>query len=457
VQLASLMIALNQPPGPSDPLMIKNLIQFKHNPLRFLEKCARRYGDIVKVRFGPHVLYLLNHPRYIEKVLSDSQTFVKSTSNLDVGGIFGNGMFTSKGKEWLEQRREIQGAFHRECLIGYTDVLINCAECLIGEWRDGEVRDLHHEMNLLTLRAIARALFGFNQGDEADELEATVEAVEVVLDRYRMEFPVPVNPMLLFPTAFPIPANLRLGKAIGRIRQLAASIIQRRKSEEDPTINLLSILLRKRGRNGWKDKFVLDQVVTFLLTGHETTACALAWTWYLLALFPTKLAKLNEEVDRLAEGRPVTAADFDSLSYTRMVVMESLRMYPPSWGMNRIVVEDCQIGGYAVPAGTSVGMSQWVMHRDARFYEKPEDFRPERWTDEHLESLPRGAFFPFGTGQRVCIGQDFALLQLVFTLATIARKYKFQLVPGRTVEPQVSITLRPKGGILATLHRRHVA
>lgn len=263
--------------------------------------------------------------------------------------------------------------------------------------------------------------------------------------------------MFSIPERIPTPGNLRFRRAIRYLDALIYNIIQRRRANGEDTGDLLSMLLGVRDKEtgeGMSDRQLRDEVMTIFLAGHETTANALSWTWHLLASHPEVEAKLHEELGETLAGRPPSVADLPRLRYTEAVVTESMRLYPPAWAFGREALEDCEIGGYRVPAGTQLIMSQWVAHRDPRYFDAPEMFRPERWESGLSERLPRYAYFPFGGGPRLCIGRSFARMEAVLLLATLAQKFRLRHVPGEYIAPQPSVTLRPKNGMRMVLSSR---
>jgi cytochrome P450 len=418
--------------------------------LGFLEQCAREYGDVVKLKVATVPVYLLNHPDYIEYVLVTNQrNFVKSRTSPAATSVFGNGLFNSSGDFWLHQRRLMQPAFHRAQLLVYGDAIVAQTLRMLDTWHDRRILDVYKEMMDLSLAIVAKTLFGTGTGRDAAQIEASVNTIT---KRFRLEFPFPTNLFLLLPSWAPTPANLRLKWAVRKLDQIIYRIIEERSDTPQTNDDLLSILLRarKESNDGMTDQQLYDEVITLLLTGHETSACALSWTWYLLSQHPEVEAKLKAELLSHLQERLPTIADLHYLPYAQKVIKESLRLYPPAWGMNRIALKDCEIGGYAVPAGAAVAMSQWVMHRDSRYFENPTVFNPDRWTEEMEKGLPRYAYFPFGGGPRLCVGRDFTMLELVLVVATVAQRYQFRLVPEHRVQREVSITLRPKGGIWVT-------
>jgi cytochrome P450 len=442
------------PPGPKGRFLTGNLLDYSRDQLGYLTRCAREYGDVVRLRFVNVRVYLLNHPDHVEYVLiRNNNNFIKSRGQRHSLGFLGGGLLTSEGPLWRRQRRLAQPAFHQERISAYGGTMVECAERTVSAWQDGEVRDVHEDMARLTLEIVAKTLFGTLL---TKELEEVGEALAVIAKRFAGRGGV----LFQIPKSIPTPGNLRFRRAIRRLDEIVYGIIRRRRaSGEDayPRGDLLSILLAARDEEtgeAMSDEQLRDEVMTILLAGHETTANALSWTWYLIAGHPEAEAKLFEELREVLAGRAPTAEDLPRLGYADAVIKESMRLYPPVWAFGREALKDCKIGGYHVPAGTQLVMSQWVMHRDPRYYENPGKFRPERWTEDSAEKPPKYAYFPFGGGPRLCIGRPFAKMEAVLLLATIAQRFQFSPASGRPVMPQPSITLRPKGGTKMALTRR---
>ena len=438
------------PPGPSGNLVLGNLIEFRRDPLGFFTRCACDYGDIVRYRIAHVNVYLLNHPDSIESVLvTQSHNFIKGRTLRAGRVLLGDGLLTSEGESWRRQRRLMQPAFHRERIAVYGEAIVQGAQRMLTLWRTGETRDVHQDMVRLTLQIVAETLLGVQVKDEADEVSV---ALRVFLEQFRSQ----VDAALLVPDWLPTPGHLRLRQAIRRLEVIIYHIIRERRADRVERSDLLSTLLHAQDEGGRQmtDRQVRDEVMTLFLAGHETTAVALAWTWYLLSQNPTAEASLAAELEAVLGGRLPTVADLPNLRYAESVVKESLRLYPPVWAFARVAVRDCEIGGYPVRAGTSIAMSQWVMHRDARYFHRPDEFIPDRWTDEFVRQLPRFAFFPFGGGPRVCIGSSFAMMEAVLLLATIAQQFRLALAPGYSVALWPTVTLHPRYGMPMVITRR---
>jgi cytochrome P450 len=439
--------ATRLPPSPPGRLLSGHLHEFRHDRLGLLTRCARQYGDFVPLRLGPIRAVLLNHPDFFEYVLvSHNHNFIKHRGLRMNRLLLGNGLLTSDGDFWLRQRRLAQPAFKPSRVAAYGETMVAYAERLLAGWKPGETRDLQPEMTRLTLEITARTLFGADIGtDAADVGAALADALA--------SFDVRVSSWFPLPYWVPTPSNRRLTKAVRRLDAIVYRIINERRAGGEDKGDLLSMLLQAQDDEGaMSDKQLRDEAMTLFLAGHETTALALTWTFYLLAQNPDAERKLRAELAAVLAGRPPTVADLPRLRFAEHVVTESMRLYPPAYAFGREALSDCEIGGYPVRKGTTLFLSQWVMHRDPRYYDEPERFLPERWAGGLLQRLPRFAYFPFSGGPRQCIGDRFATMEAVLVVATVAQRYRFELVPGHPVVPKPSMTLRPQHGIKVVLH-----
>lgn len=443
------------PPGPRGLPLLGSAFDLGRDPLGFLTRTAREYGDITRVSLGPSSFFFFAHPEHVETILvtrnrdfpkEDAERLKHTNDYL----LFGLGLLTSGGEFWLRQRRLAQPAFHRQRIAAYAEAMTRHSAELIAPWRSGQTFDIHEAMMDVTLRIVTETLFGV---DSAVDARTVGETLGVVMDvtADQLGQPVPI------PSAIPTPGNLRFRRAVRRLDGVVGRIIaERRASGEDPG-DLLSMLMHARDDDGtaMTDKQLRDESITLFLAGHETTALALSWTFWLLSKYPEVDARLAAELHTVLGDRTPTMADLPQLTYTNMVLKESMRLFPPAWTVStRVAARDAEIGGYRVPAGSSVMVSQWVTHRDPRWFADPERFIPERWADGQESSLPRFAYFPFGGGPRLCIGQSFAMMEATLILATVARRFRAEVVPGWTVTPQASITLRPREGVRVTLRER---
>ena len=446
------MADLRRAPGPKGHFLLGNLPDFGHDLLGFFLDCSRKYGDVVSLRLATFPACLLNHPKHFEYVLiSNHRNFIKhSFFWRHVLTLFGESLLTSEGDSWLRRRKLAAPAFHGKRIESYGRVMVNYGERMVNKWRDGEVRNIHEDMMYLTMEIVAKTLFDIEMtGAVADEVgEAFSMAAAEVSVRFRRPFKIPES--------LPIPGNVRYRRAVRRLNELVYGIIKERRADQTDRGDLLSMLIAARDEDGeaMSDEQLRDEVITLFLAGHETTALVLTWTWYLLSLHPEKEARLLTEVNDVLGSRTPTVDDIPRLRYTEMVVLESMRLYPPAYTFGREAVASCEIGGYHVPRGTTLFISPWVTHRDERYFKNSEDFEPERWEDDLIKRLPKLAYLPFGAGPRICIGNSFALLEATLLLATIARKFKLRLVSNQPVKPFPSITLRPCAEILMAVTAR---
>lgn len=410
---------------------------------------AREYGDIATMRYYNFRVYFVSHPDYIEEVLvTQNRKFIKGRILRANKRLFGNGLLTSEGDFWLRQRRLAQPAFHRARIASYADTMVGYADRLLAEWKDGEERDVHAEMMRLTLQIVAKTLFDADVDREARQVGRALEAI--------MELNSDFRKLILTPSWVPTPRNIRAAIATRRLDKIIFRFVAQRRASGKDTGDLLSMLLAAQDEDGSRmtDRQLRDEAMTIFLAGHETTANALSWTWLLLAQNPAVEEKLHAELAAVLGGRAPSLEDVANLRYTGQVITESMRLYPPAWGMARLAIEDAEIGGYPIPKGCGVSLAQWVVHRDPRWFDAPEEFRPERWEGDLMKRLPRFAYFPFGGGPRQCIGNSFAVMEANLLLAAIAQRFRIRLVRDHPAVPMPSITLRPRYGIRATLEAR---
>lgn len=435
------------PPGPKGHFLVGSLPEIRRDELDFLMQLVREYGDVVFLRVVNHPVYILSHPRDIETVLlTNSSNFIKSVFLRESKALFGDGLLTSDGALWQKQRRMLQPAFHHDHVLAFTEPMIKSTEQMLAAWKDGEARNVHEDMTRLTMEIVAKVLFG----DEiTSDAEQACEAFRVFFEQYDNRFG-----LYLIPEWLPTPGNLRYRRSIKRLDQIVLRLI--RNKHVNGSHDILSILLRNREGHGsgMGERQLRDELMTLFFTGHETTALALAWTFYLLAQNTAAEQKLSAELDGVLQGRAPTFEDLARLPYTEMVVKESLRLYPPAFGVVREALKDCEIGGYPVPKGATLAMFQYAVHRDPRYFDRPEEFIPERWENDFAKTLPRCAYFPFSVGPRVCIGNTFAQAEVPLILATIAQQFQIKLDPGQRVSVAASLTLRPWRGIRVTVKKR---
>jgi cytochrome P450 len=414
--------------------------------LEFLESLARDYGDVARFRLGPVFVYLVNDPDLIRSVLvTRADRYHKGRALERAKRLLGEGLLTSEESVHLRQRRLMQPAFHRDRISAYGETMVRYAERAAERWKAGETIDVHREMVALTLAIVGKTLFDADVEEEADEIGGALTDALQLFQRLLM---VPFGEVL---EKLPIPSTRRFEKARDRLDATIARLIAERRSNPRDRTDLLTLLILAQDTEGdgggMTDLQIRDEAMTIFLAGHETTANALAWTWHLLAQNPDSEVRMHEELDRVLGGRPPGVADLPRLRYTEMVLSESMRLYPPAWVVGRRAIVDDELGGYRVPAGSIVLLSQWITHRDARFFPDPLRFDPERFTPEAIATRPKFAYFPFGGGPRVCIGEGFAWMEGVLLLATIASRWRLSGTDGAPVTPAALITLRPRGGL----------
>ena len=439
-----------RPPGPKPHFLIGNIPLAGRAPLATFKSWAAEYGDIFYYRVVWLHVYFLNRPDLIEYVLvRNPQNFLKDRVVQNSRWLLGTGLLTAEGDTWKRQRRLIQPAFSRDRIASYGRCVTESAEEMLNSWRPDMVADIHQEMMSLTLRVVVRALFEL-ETMETDKISRSLNTV--MLNS--------IGGRLLLPPLFrylPFPGMRDVRRAVSQINAAVYEIIrQRRSSDKQLSGDLLSILIQARDEDGSRmtDEQVRDEVVTFLLAGHETTALALSWALYLLSQNADVEERLHEEVDRVLAGRLPSVADLPSLSLVESVTKETMRLYPPAWSVARTAIADFELEGYRISAGANVVMSQWIMHRDSRFFSEPESFDPDRWNTSACQNLPRFAYFPFGGGPRQCIGASFAMTEAVLILATIVRRCRLVSVEKTPVLPVPSLTLRPNDPISMRIEAR---
>ena len=442
-------------PGPSTWLPGGAFWAFRKDPLAFFTNTARTYGDIAGFSFGPQKVYLVSRPEWVEDILVKSAgKFAKGVALERAKVLLGNGLLTAAGQEHLKHRRMIQPLFHRQHVQGFAEAFVRHATA----WRDqvtpGATLDITREMSGLTLGIIGETMFSSDVQGDADEVrEALTDAVS--------NFAYAFIPGLNHLQKLPLPIFIKVRKARERLDRVIHRVIAERRhlaGTEVPALrtDLVAMLLAARdpenpNEGGMGDTQIRDEAMTIFLAGHETTANAMAWTWHLLGSAPEAEARLHEELATVLAGRIPTMDDVPKLEWTRAIISESMRLFPPAWTMGRRVLQDHALGSHTVEKDSLVILSQWVVHHDPRWWSEPEAFTPERWmapTDR-----PKYAYFPFGGGTRVCIGEAFAWTEAILLLATIAQRWRFVRgeQPAPTTEPR--ITLRPKG-LRMTAERR---
>lgn len=471
------------PLGPNYKMPGKLIRQFVRDPIKTLSTIAQKYGDISYFKLGPKQdVYLINNPDYIEKVLIyDHKNFRKGKRLQVAKSLLGEGLVTSEGDFHKRQRRLIQPIFHPRQIAIYGKIMTDYAIRFRDRWENEEMIDISQEMTELTLGIICKSVLNFDVESEAKQIGKALTTTR----NYSKRLQNPIGHVLDKIPILPAPNGAR--KAKEELDSLVYGLIsdRRRQYEQEESDNkryddLLSRLMGAQDSNvagsassdstqsstsngKMSDKQVRDEVMTIFIAGHETTANALTWTFYLLSQHPDIEKNLHDEIDSVLgttdeDGHVVTKiptpGDIPRLQYTEKILRESMRLYPPVWTMGRYVEKDYNVGEYTISAGSSILMSQYVMHHDPRYYEEPERFNPDRWTAEFKTQLPRFSYFPFGGGIRGCIGEPFAWMEGILVIAIIAQKWTMRLVPGQRIKLDPAITLRPKYGMKMKLIQR---
>ena len=450
----------NDPGGPAayrfPPGFQRNLLWFAFrrfrpaNPILLFQHLAQEYGDIAHYKIGWNHIVFLNHPDYIREVLVvQNDNFIKERTVQRTKMLLGEGMITSEGAQHRSQRQVAQPAFHRQRIPEYASVIVQEATRLRDRWRPGEQRDIAIDMMHLTLNVVAQTLFATDLRAEVDEL---ADAINRIMSLYNFIVMLPAAELLVH-VRFPgLAAFVRARKRIDAVVYRMIAAHRQRTSHGSSLLDLM--LAASPDHDAASEQALRDQVITIFLAGYETVANALSWTWYLLSQHPECERRFQNEIDRELQGRLPTYNDVSQLRYVEMVFAESLRLYPPAWAMGRYARSDFQFGDFFLPAKTTVLMSQFITHRDARFFPDPLRFDPERFTLEARSRRTKLTYFPFGSGVRQCIGESFAWMEGVLLLATLAQTWRLRLVPGHRVEPEPLITLRPRYGMQMKLEPR---
>ncbi|MDZ5810676.1 cytochrome P450 [Halorubrum sp. AD140] len=454
------------PPGPiGDPLFGSGR-RYAADPFSFLLACADSYGDVVRFDLGPRETYLLTNPADVERVLvADADRYRKPQFGDDaMDALLGNGLLMSEGDTWQRQRKLANPSFHNRRIGALAGTMVEHTESQIADWADGEVVDVQLEIARLTVKIIVSAMFG------ADITDAEVKTVQEKLEPLGARFE-PDPRRFLIPNWVPTRENREFDAAIDTLESVIDGIVERRRgTERDPGVDpagpegvavrgpagdgdgalpmdLLSVLLRARDRGEQTDQNLRDELVTMLLAGHDTTALALTYAFYLLSRHPEARARVEEEADAATGGGrtaddPPTAADAREMRYTERVLTESMRLYPPVYALFREPKLDVKLGGYRIPDGSALMLSQWVIHRSPRWYDDPETFDPDRWKPDRRRGRPRFAYFPFGGGPRHCIGKAFSLLEAKLILAAVCSRYRLDY-EGPDLSLRGSLTMHP--------------
>jgi cytochrome P450 len=457
--LPATTVKVRRPPGPKANNPLLGLLAYRRGRLGFLQNMAQRYGDISYFAIGSQQAYLLNHPDFIKEVLvNNSQNFIKGSALQRSKRLLGKGLLTSEGEAHRLQRRLAQPAFHRSRIEAYAKVMTEYTTRSTTGWRAGQTLDLAEEMMALTLAIVGKTLFDADLESEASEVGEAITAMLQATDTSSVSSIV-IDLLKKLPGARKrsgAKAQARFASAKAKLDELIYRLIAERRLSGDRGDLLSMLLLAQDEDDGaqMSDLQLRDEAMTIFMTGHETTAVTLAWTFYLLSKNPDCEAKLHAEVDQVLGGRVPTMMDLARLPYAEMVLCEAMRLYPPAWALQRTAVNDSAIGGYIIPKGSQVLMSQYVMHHDARYFPDPERFDPERWTKAARDSRPQFSYFPFGGGVRRCIGDAFAMMEATLLLTQLAGAWQMKHEPSHKVALQPVMSLRPKHGMRMILQSR---
>jgi cytochrome P450 len=445
----------DQIPGPRGHFLLGSISEFSRDSLGFLMRVNREYGDMARIRLGTITLNMVIQPEGVQRILQDNNhNYIKGDYFDPVRQVGGNGLFTSEGPHWLRQRRLMQPAFHRQRIAGFAELMVRQSEFMLEHWertaRSGQALDISHEFTDLTMRIITEAMFSTQIEEDVRAISA---AITLLLADMNFRFVMPFYPAIGFPTL----RNLRAQKAIKVVDEVIYRIIQQRRQRGTRENDLLDMLIYARDEDTGEmmsEKHLRDEVVTIFVAGHETTAVLLTWLFHILSNEPEWESRLVDEVHVGLDGRVPGFADLASFPNLRMAIDETLRLYPPVWVTNRAAVLDDVICGYQVRAGDIVGISPYVTHRLPEFWPDPDRFDPTRFSAENSTGRPRFSYIPFGGGPHKCIGNNLALLEAQLIFARLVQRFRLAPLPGRAVEIEPSVTLRPKGGLWMHVHER---
>jgi len=443
-------IRVGLPPGPKGTLIGGNIRQFRDRLLDFLLQVARDYGPLTSFRVGPRRIFLASASDLIEQVLiTDARHYTKHFGARAFKPVLGNGLVTSEGEFWHRQRKLIQPVFLKTRVQSYAPIMGDLTERMLDSWIPGKTIRINDEFGTLTSRIALKTLFDLDDEGDRERFNDTLRlSFDLMSARLRRIYKLPLW--------VPTPEALCLKRSISELERKVEGFIASARARQEMGDDLLSRLMLAQDEDGTRmsNRQLRDEVMTLYLAGHETTALTLTWTWYLLAQHPRVEDKLVSEWLRVLAGRSPTADQLQQLPYTAAVIAEAMRLFPPVYVIGREATRDLELGGYRVKRGYTVLMSQWVNHRDPQYFLEPEEFHPERWENGLAKRIPKFAYYPFGGGQRMCIGSSFASLEAPIILATVGQRYRFTIDPGAVISLKPQITLEPANGIPATLWRR---
>lgn len=450
--------AVELPPGPTDKNILRNLLEMRNQGMiEYFQNAWSTYGDTVYFKMGPVESILITKPEHIHHVLvKNAGNYTKGVSMDKLKLSLGEGLFAAEGDLWRRQRRLMQPMFTPRAVNQFASQMVEDIQAMLARWEPlaaaGTAVDLNQEMMRLAMGIIARTMFGMSIDEEALEAASAFA--------YVLEFVSQQTVRIIdIPMFIPTPSNRRFNKSMEILDEFIYGIIadRRQDPQAEARDDLLALLMRARDETTGQpmsDQQIRDEVITIFFAGHETTAQALTWTYFLLAQHPQEEARLQEELDKALAGRVPTLEELEALSYTRMVIDESMRLYPPILMFARESIEEDQLDDYRIPAGAMITLSQYITHRHPDFWDEPEIFNPENFSEAAMADRPRYAYFPFGGGQRVCIGNNFALLEMALALSMISQRYSLRLVPGQDIQPRMVGTLRPNGPVMVNIHKR---
>ena len=438
------------PPGPKGTLLGGSVRQFRAGLLNFLLETAREYGPLASFRIGPRRVFLASGHDLIEQVLvTDAKHYIKHFGARAFKPVLGNELVTSEGAFWRQQRKLVQPAFVKARVQSYVPAMVELTNQMLNAWTSGKRVQIDFEFEALTSKIALKTLFDLDDHGDRQRFDGVLKlAFDLMNARLRR--------IIKLPLWMPTPANLRLQRAIAELDRTVQGFIASGRSRQHHGNDLLSRLLLAQHEDGrpMSDRQLRDEAMTLYLAGHETTALTLAWSWYLLSQHRRVEEKLVSEWQRVLRGATPAAQDLQRLPYTAAVIAESMRLFPPVYVIGREATTELELGGYRVKPGYTVLMSQWVNHRDQNYFPDPEEFRPERWQDGLAKRLPKFAYYPFGGGQRICVGSTFALFEATIILAAVGQHYQFTVDPDAVIDIKPQITLLPANGIPTTLECR---
>lgn len=435
--------------------LLGSIPDIQRDRVQFLVDLQHEYGDVVRIHIGPFSATVIFHPDDIQHVLQENYAnYSKQTRTYStLSNLVGNGLIISDGDFWLRQRRLVQPAFHRQQLNSISWIMTEETKLTLDEWERNRLNktyfDIADEMMHLSLAIFTRSMFGTRLNDPDGSIAANIK---LMFEEPAYRFEHPFHPPLSIPT----PHNQRYIAARKSLDKVLYRIIDQRRRSADLPDDMLSMLIQASDDAApvgsgvplqMSDVQLRDEVVTTMTAGHETTALCLSWTLYLLSQHPEIDARLRQEVAQVLGGKTPTFEDLPNMPYTRMVIDESMRLYPPAWVIERKAIGDDVLGGYHIPAGTTLGISQYATHRHLKFWENPEVFDPQRFRPDLVKERPRFAYFPFGGGPRICLGANFALLEAQLALPMMVQRFSYDLDPDRPVHTDPEVALRPKGGL----------